>query len=105
MKTFAETMKLFLQAAPTNIDVAALTTTLREIAGVRGVHDLHVWSLDGENHVMTVHIVVESSSDFQRTSAVKTLVRAKIAALGKVHATIEMETDQDDCPDVACVKG
>ena len=104
LKTFAETMKLFLQATPRGLDVAALTATLLKIPGVKGVHDLHVWSLDGERHVMTLHVVVANRTAADDIRIIKASVRPKIVDLGRVHATIETETEQDDCPDLDCVK-
>ncbi|WP_449374813.1 hypothetical protein [Bacteroides neonati] len=30
---------------------------MKDIQDVISTHDLHIWSLDGESHVMTLHVV------------------------------------------------
>ena len=40
-----EAMGVLLEGTPSDINLTAVRTTIGSIAGVTGVHDLHVWTL------------------------------------------------------------
>ena len=103
LKTTSETIKLFLQGTPTGLDVHTVSAEVLKIQGIKNVHDVHVWSLDGEKHVMTLHAVIPDRSSSDDWRRIKNAIRAKLQALGRVHATIELEFETDDCPDIDCV--
>ena len=51
-------MKLFVQAAPSEEAYIAIQEKLIKLDDVQDAHHIHFWSLDGERHVLTAHIVV-----------------------------------------------
>lgn len=97
------TLGLFLQATPDGVDLDALRREVAALPGVRGSHDTHLWSLDGESHVLTLHVVVEGSLTVTDSQRVKADVRALVEKRGKIHATIEIESENEDCAAVDCV--
>ncbi len=82
------TMKTMLQAVPEGLDLEMLNQNISSIDGVTSTHDLHVWSLDGESHVMTLHVVTTPEAN-------KQLIRDNINAISLRqnihHNTIEFE--------------
>jgi cobalt-zinc-cadmium efflux system protein len=58
-----ESLDVLLQAAPAGIDVAALERERLAVSGVSEIHDLHVWSLTSDRHVMTAHVVTTTPPD------------------------------------------
>jgi cobalt-zinc-cadmium efflux system protein len=54
-----KTLTLFLQGVPEGLDLYELEKRLLAIPKVHSAHHIHVWSLDGENHVLTAHVVVD----------------------------------------------
>ena len=50
-----------LQAVPENVNIKNLTTELNKIEGIVNIHDFHIWSLDGNYNVASLHAVVENS--------------------------------------------
>src|SRR5262249_13010498 len=36
---------ILMEAIPKHLDLAAITRTIQQVPGVRGVHDLHVWTI------------------------------------------------------------
>jgi cobalt-zinc-cadmium efflux system protein len=103
-RAFRETMGLFLQAVPTNLPIADIERDLQAVEGLRSVHDFHVWSLDGERHVATLHAVVDSGADLTQTEAVKQKIREVLSSFGNFHATIEVESNSVNCADINCVE-
>lgn len=95
VRSLRKTLRLFLQAVPDAIDLPGVEHALLDIPQVQSVHHTHIWSLDGERHVLTTHLVVEpeaSKDDFIR---VKQAAAAIAAGMRLEHATIEVEFEQD----------
>lgn len=90
------TVSLFLQAAPTGIDTAEIAERIGSLSGVLGHHHMHVWSLDGEHHVLTTHIEVEDNSA-QATERLKEEVRRLAAEFGFSHVTVEIDLPGECC--------
>jgi cobalt-zinc-cadmium efflux system protein len=103
-KTLYETSQLFLQASPQGIDLAALRKDIEALDGVRGTHDAHLWSLDGESHVLTLHVVVSESVDMVASERIKAGIRKLTSSKGKIHLTVEVESEATHCPAIDCVK-
>ena len=53
-----ESVDILLEATPLDIDPIEIAETLREVPGVRAVHDLHVWSITSGMPALSVHLVV-----------------------------------------------
>lgn len=53
-----ESVKLALGAVPEQVDTQGIAAYLARLAGVAGVHDLHVWALSTTENSMTVHLVM-----------------------------------------------
>lgn len=53
-----ESLKLSLNAAPRDVDLAAVERYLTGLPGVAGLHDLHVWAMSTTENALTCHLVV-----------------------------------------------
>lgn len=98
-RNLRNTFKVLLQGVPDDVDVAALTAKVERIPGVSGTHDLHLWTLDGEKHIMTLHIVYDYTerNALGSPNLVKKAVRDVCQGFGVKHVTIEIDLP-DDCP-------
>jgi len=52
-----EAINVLLEGTPKDVDIHELRKTLENTAGVKNVHDLHVWSLTSGVNAMSAHIV------------------------------------------------
>lgn len=91
------TLNIFLQHAPANFDETKIRSTLIRIKDVQAVHDLHVWTMDGEYHVGTLHVVVDKKLSVKKSVLVKEKVRALLNKQGIDHITIEIEREDEEC--------
>ena len=85
-----DTAHILLQGVPRGFDLKAIRAQMQEVAGVTGVHDLHLWSVAGDDASLTAHVAIADGSDpeITRQSVVKLLeVQFNIH-----HATIQTET-------------
>ncbi|MCI0581028.1 MAG: cation diffusion facilitator family transporter [Chloroflexi bacterium] len=92
-----QTLALFLQAVPENVDVEEIERQLLAIDRVRSVHHTHVWSLDGEHHVLTTHVVVDEEASKDDVLRVKGAIKTLTDALDVSHTTAEIEYQDEDC--------
>ena len=58
-----DALRVLVEAAPADIDVAGIRAALSSLEGVADVHDLHVWTLTSEMHMLTAHLSVADGTD------------------------------------------
>ena len=93
VRNLRSVFRVLLQAVPDDIDPVELKAGLLAIGGVESLHDLHLWSLDGERHVMTLHVVTgETDTPRIKREVVEIARRHRIA-----HVTVEFERPGTDC--------
>lgn len=90
-----ETVRLFLQATPPDLDLTQLQSVVLGVPGVEGLHHAHVWTLDGEQHIATMHLVVAGELAPTEIAALRRDVRSKLRELQIGHATLEVEAPED----------
>jgi cobalt-zinc-cadmium efflux system protein len=86
--------QILTQAYPPGFDPNKWTKKLGGIPGVAGIHDLHAWSVDGAQHVASVHVVCKEG---HKVSDIKKAVRESFQKAGRFHVTIETESLPDSC--------
>ncbi len=89
-----DTMKVLLQAIPEEIPVKELIQHIKALPEVQSIHDLHIWSLDGESHVMTLHVVVNPNSNRQ---SIRNTINTIAMKYKIIHTTVEFEEEGFDC--------
>ena len=97
------TGKLFFQAAPDKGLHDKIERSLLGVDGVSEVHHQHLWSLDGEKHVLTAHIVIDQSEDFSTNQyfSIKQSISRALEQYTLSHTTVEIELKQESCRDQA----
>lgn len=98
-RNLREALKVFLMASPTQIQVAEVETAIRKITKVEDVHHGHLWSLDGENHIYTAHVVLAPSASISDMETVKVQIKKLVKEFGIIEATIETEVSGNSCVD------
>jgi cobalt-zinc-cadmium efflux system protein len=97
IRNLRKTVALFLQAVPEEIDISEIETKLIAIEKIQSTHHTHVWSLDGEHHVLTTHVVIDSQATKEDMCEVKTAVLALTDHDVFEHVTIEIEFEDEPC--------
>lgn len=97
IKRLKETMFLFLQGTPQDIDLVEIEKKMLAINNVKSLHHSHVWSLDGEHHVFTIHLKLEKISSFTEILEVKKSTKKVLKEYNFTHYTIETELEDETC--------
>jgi cobalt-zinc-cadmium efflux system protein len=53
-----ETLNILLEGLPAGMEIRHIQETIEMVAGVNGVHDLHVWSIGSDSHALSCHIAI-----------------------------------------------
>ncbi|MEW6717515.1 MAG: cation diffusion facilitator family transporter [Chloroflexota bacterium] len=96
-KKLRETLTLFLQGVPRDIDIASLEDEIADVKNVKSTHHTHIWSLDGEHHVLTTHVVVNGFLQKDQVICVKEDIKRLLKKYDLAHVTIEIEHNDTDC--------
>ena len=99
VKRLRETLVILLQGVPAGLDLSEVEAAIRAVPGVCGVHHVHIWSQDGEHHVLTGHVVVPTILDHASVVSLRRHVKEEIARFGIGHATLEFESVDGACCD------
>lgn len=92
-----KTLLLFLQAVPENIDIHQLEKSIIALERVDSVHHTHVWSLDGEHHVLTTHVIIEDHTTRKEIQGIKGAIQNLGESLNLEHMTVEIEYLNEYC--------
>jgi len=68
----------------------------REIETIEGVidtHDANFGSLDGQSHVLTIHMVIASGTELPALDGLKGQIRTVVRRKGNIHTTVAMEAE------------
>ena len=86
------------EKVPNGVSVDEIKHHLMHINGVKDVHHIHIWSMDGSGfNCATLHIVTDENSN-----KVKTLVRQELKEHNISHVTIEVEAEGEECAEKDC---
>lgn len=95
-KNLRSVVKILLLEVPQHLKLGELEAKIRKLKGVRGVEDLHTWTLDGQNHVITLQVIIGGKESLATLGRMKKQIRSLIAAEGIYHSTIEICTGKEE---------
>lgn len=97
VRNLRKTGVLFLQGVPDDVNVADLERQILGLSQVESVHHIHTWSLDGEHHVFSAHLVVDNATTRSEAIDLKQQIRAMLGDHEFAHTAIEIEYADEDC--------
>lgn len=97
IKRLKETLYLFLQGQPREINPDEIEKLLLSHEHVKKIHHLHIWSLDGESHVFSVHVISQNIASLTELKELKKDLKSSLHAFSFKHCTIEIELSDKDC--------
>jgi cobalt-zinc-cadmium efflux system protein len=86
-----DTTHILLQGVPRGFDLKAIRERMGQMPGVVGVHDLHLWSVAGDDASLTAHVAIADGGSSESTR--RAVVGMLEAEFNIHHATIQTETE------------
>ncbi|ARS35848.1 cation diffusion facilitator family transporter [Pontibacter actiniarum] len=90
-------LKVLLQANPLADRLEQVRAQLLALQPVLGVHQLRVWSLDGEHHVLSAHVVVAAVGEPDAAATLKNEIRNALKPFSITEVTLELEQAEERC--------
>ncbi|HXU39605.1 MAG TPA: cation diffusion facilitator family transporter [Blastocatellia bacterium] len=85
-----EAVGVLLEGTPSDVNLTAVREAIGDVAGVAGVHDLHVWTLTSGVNALSVHAVLSNGA---LHDDVLVAVQRCVTTNFKIsHATVQVET-------------
>jgi cobalt-zinc-cadmium efflux system protein len=86
-----ESVEILLEGTPRDIDVEAMVTDMKHITGVRGVHDLHVWSITQNVRALSAHVLVDDEPISTGARIQRQINEVLKQQYNVAHATLQLE--------------
>lgn len=88
---------VFLQRVPEGFDTAQFIKNVMALPSVEDVHHTHVWTLDGDRHVLTTHVTVAQNCSREEIASAKEEISRMIDPKVFDHVTIDVEVRGETC--------
>ncbi|HEY6041532.1 MAG TPA: cation diffusion facilitator family transporter [Anaerolineae bacterium] len=100
-----EALDILLEASPRDVDVNAMVRDFLRIRGVRGVHDLHVWSLSRNMRALSAHVLTEDLPISAGSVIQRDINELLLAKYGISHAALQLECAGCEPDELFCELG
>jgi cobalt-zinc-cadmium efflux system protein len=87
-------VRILLEFAPRHVDADTLTRVLMEIDGIKGVHDIHIWSICSHIHAMSAHVLVDRIHVQQTEILISNISKTVKDRFQILHTTFQFECDE-----------
>jgi len=91
-----ESVEVLLEGAPRGKDASEVARAIEAVPGVRGVHDLHLWTLKPGMVILTCHVLASSDGSSSSHELLHSIQSRVAGDYGVHHATIQIETESED---------
>jgi cobalt-zinc-cadmium efflux system protein len=91
-RNLKESINIFLEGVPRNLKLGVIKRSMK-IKEVQKIHDVHVWSLDGEHILLTAHIIV-AKKDLKNSDQIRVKIKQKLLKYNIHHSTLEIESKE-----------
>lgn len=91
-----EASDVLLEAVPKHMEMAEVVTSIKNIAGVNEVHDIHIWTITSNIYAMSAHIVIDDQMVSKSVEVVKTVKSLLAERFNISHTTLQLECES--CP-------
>jgi len=94
--------RIILQGMPDSITENEVRRVIMEENNVIDIHDFHLWTLDGKEHILSIHVTVKNDMNLQDAEQLKENIKSKLKSIDIAHATIEIEYNPQHCEQQGC---
>jgi cobalt-zinc-cadmium efflux system protein len=88
-----ESVDIFLEATPKDIDIEELLDNVRKIEGVKEIHHLHLWTITSGIYAISAHVVIDDLLTSTSAGILKEIERLLQGKYSIEHTTIQFECE------------
>lgn len=95
VRNLRTTLMIFLQAVPPHLNLDIIVRQLSTINQVKAANPTYVWSLDGDSHVLTTHLTVNSAATREDMLRVRETVTTLAQGWNLKYVTVEVDYEEE----------
>lgn len=88
-----DSTNILLESTPKQFELEKIAKMIQNIHGVRGVHDLHVWTITSGLYALSGHLTVEADTIKEGAAIVDKVAAELKESFGIEHVTLQMEKE------------
>jgi cobalt-zinc-cadmium efflux system protein len=91
MGIIADSINILLESLPKGMSLPRVANAMLGVAGVREVHDVHIWSLGSQSHALSCHVQILDMPTSESERIGQRLREVLASEFGITHTTIQFE--------------
>lgn len=96
---------VLMEGTPANVNLDEVIHTMKNVEGIQGIHDLHVWSVTSGQNVLSCHIIVDGQMTIEESQQLLRTIEHDLEHKNIGHVTIQVETEEHPHEDsIMCQK-
>ncbi len=86
-----QSFRILMEATPKGVQLEDIANLIKNVPGIRSVHDIHIWTLTGDKHFLTCHAVLEESYALSESPGIINEINETLKKKAIHHCTIQIE--------------
>ncbi|MDD4876311.1 MAG: cation diffusion facilitator family transporter [Dehalococcoidales bacterium] len=91
-----ESADILLESVPKHIQISKVIDTVKSVAGVQDIHDIHIWTITSGIYALSAHLSIEEQTVSQSTKIVAAVNQNLARNFSITHTTLQLECET--CP-------
>jgi cobalt-zinc-cadmium efflux system protein len=91
------TINVLMEGTPKGIEYADVEKAMLGAPQVKGIHDLHIWSISSSDLALSAHVEIADAALSESGAIVASLKHMLDHEFGIGHATLELEAEGSEC--------
>lgn len=85
--------RILMEGAPADVNAGDVVKAILSVEGVRGVHDLHIWSIANGRNALSCHVEMDGVMTVSETQGVIREIEHRLQHLNIGHVTVQVEDE------------
>lgn len=90
-RVLRDSLHILVEGVPDGIKISEVKNTIESVPGIRGIHDLHVWNICSGNIALSVHVLMDSTSNQNIDEVIRNINHLLQERYEIRHTTIQPE--------------
>lgn len=87
-----DALHVLMEGTPVSVDLEAIVSRIKNIREVKGIHDLHVWTITSGMNALSAHVVVDGEMTVSECQALLHRIEHELEQDDIGHVTIQIES-------------
>ena len=83
---------VLMEGTPENVEIQKVTEKILKTDGIKGIHDLHIWTITSGLNALTCHAIVDENMSIGESERMLRKIEPDLEHLNIQHVTIQLET-------------